>query len=195
MNKTSLSSAPPGSNGHAINVGWNRSNSHSVSERGSLPANMENRRFKVVVAAVTQLHLLNNSFLNVLWPVLFLLLLLVLMRAEVTSKTCLELPPREKAGGDGSSSLSQVTSSLQSNEPLRAGAHVGAPWRAGDSCPRGCGGGRPLTALCRCCSFSFFLILKNSLCWRETKLTAAYSSSAANTKSRHTAIQMSMAFT
>lgn len=88
---------------------------------------MENRRFKVVVAAVTQLHLLNNSFLNVLWPVLFLLLLLVLMRAEVTSKTCLELPPREKAGGDGSSSLSQVTSSLQSNEPLRAGAHVGAP--------------------------------------------------------------------
>lgn len=35
----------------------------------------------------------------------------------------------------------------------------------------------------------------NSLCWRDTKLTAAYSSRAANTKSRHTAIQMSMAFT
>ncbi|TNN86712.1 hypothetical protein EYF80_002895 [Liparis tanakae] len=45
----------------------------------------------------------------------------------------------------------------------------------------------------RCTSYSY--TLKNSLCCRETKLTAAYSSSAANTKRRHTAIQMSMAFT
>lgn len=44
----------------------------------------------------------------------------------------------------------------------------------------------------------FFLLLRNlrsSLCCLETKFTAAYSSSAEKTKSRHTAIQMSMAFT
>lgn len=37
--------------------------------------------------------------------------------------------------------------------------------------------------------------LNSSLCCLETKLTAAYSSRAEKTKSRHTAIQMSMAFT
>lgn len=35
----------------------------------------------------------------------------------------------------------------------------------------------------------------SSLCWRAMKLTAAYSSSAEKTKSRQTAIQMSMALT
>lgn len=35
----------------------------------------------------------------------------------------------------------------------------------------------------------------SSLCCLDTKLTAAYSSSAEKTKRRHTAIQMSMAFT
>lgn len=51
---------------------------------------------------------------------------------------------------------------------------------------------RSLTILCCRC---FFLSLMNSLCCLETKLTAAYSSRAANTNRRHTAIQMSMAFT
>lgn len=49
-----------------------------------------------------------------------------------------------------------------------------------------------LTILCCRC---FFLSLMNSLCCLETKFTAAYSSRAANTNRRHTAIQMSMAFT
>ncbi len=49
-----------------------------------------------------------------------------------------------------------------------------------------------LTILCLRC---FLRSLMNSLCCLETKLTAAYSSSAANTNSRQTAIQMSMAFT
>lgn len=52
--------------------------------------------------------------------------------------------------------------------------------------------GRVLTILCCRC---FFLSLMSSLCCRETKLTAAYSSRAANTNRRHTAIQISMAFT
>lgn len=44
----------------------------------------------------------------------------------------------------------------------------------------------------------FFLLRRNrrsSLCCLDTKFTAAYSKSAENTKSRHTAIQMSMALT
>lgn len=41
----------------------------------------------------------------------------------------------------------------------------------------------------------FLLNLSSSLCCRDTKLTAAYSRSAENTNSKHTAIQMSMAFT
>lgn len=44
----------------------------------------------------------------------------------------------------------------------------------------------------------FFLLRRNrrsSLCCLDTKFTAAYSRSAENTKSRHTAIQMSMALT
>lgn len=49
-----------------------------------------------------------------------------------------------------------------------------------------------LTILCLRC---FLRSLMNSLCCLETKLTAAYSNSAANTNSRQTAIQMSMAFT
>lgn len=49
-----------------------------------------------------------------------------------------------------------------------------------------------LTILCLRC---FLRSLMNSLCCLETKLTAAYSNNAANTNSRQTAIQMSMAFT
>jgi len=44
----------------------------------------------------------------------------------------------------------------------------------------------------------FFLLRRNrrsSLCCLDTKFTAAYSKSAENTKSRHTAIQMSIALT
>ena len=43
--------------------------------------------------------------------------------------------------------------------------------------------------------FCLRLRRRNSFCCLETKLTPAYSSNAANTKSRHTAIQISMAFT
>lgn len=157
-------------------------------------ANAENKKFKVVFAAATQLHLFKISYLNVQWPVCFCYFCL----------SSWELKWHRKKNLHGTATKLKVMASVPFHRslpgcsairPLRDGAHIGALWIAGDSCPRGWGGGRPLTALCRCCSFSFFLILKNSLCWRETKLTAAYSSSAAKTKSRHTAIQMSMAFT
>lgn len=49
-----------------------------------------------------------------------------------------------------------------------------------------------------CTLFCLFCLLRsrrNSLCCLETKFTAAYSSKAANTNRRHTAIQMSMALT
>lgn len=47
-------------------------------------------------------------------------------------------------------------------------------------------------------TFSFFLLRRNrrsSLCCLDTKLTAAYSNNAEKTKSRQTAIQISIAFT
>lgn len=70
----------------------------------------------------------------------------------------------------------------------------GRPHRHGDGSPRGCGGsgGEALTILWRRWRRRRRM---NSLCCRDTKLTAAYSSRAAKTKSRQTAIQMSMAFT
>lgn len=45
------------------------------------------------------------------------------------------------------------------------------------------------------CLLCLLRSLRNSLCCLDTKFTAAYSSNAANTKRRHTAIQMSIAFT
>lgn len=52
---------------------------------------------------------------------------------------------------------------------------------------------------CFVCTLLLFLWWRlnrsSSLCCRDTKLTAAYSNSAEKTKSRHTAIQMSMALT
>lgn len=45
------------------------------------------------------------------------------------------------------------------------------------------------------CLFCRLRRRRNSLCCLETKFTAAYSSKAANTNRRHTAIQMSIAFT
>lgn len=50
---------------------------------------------------------------------------------------------------------------------------------------------RVFTFMCR----RLRLKRSSSLCWRAMKLTAAYSSRAENTKSRQTAIQISMAFT
>lgn len=69
-----------------------------------------------------------------------------------------------------------------------------AEWRRVRRCAK------PRPPLVKGPSSTFVLLLwrlkrSSSLCCLDTKLTAAYSSSAEKTKRRHTAIQMSMAFT